>query len=118
MSLDAIRTLRRAGQKPSGVVTILLGERPRWLEDDATVVVVRPADDPRLMDWRPLVGLWVATFSRGLQPERLLGVLAGLESVGAKLFGAADASGAYPMTLGAGEEHRRNLQSTWELLCR
>ena len=119
MSLEAIRQLRRRGQKPDGVVLVLLGDRPRWLDDDASLVVIRPADEPRFMDWRPMVGLWAAVFTADNQPPaRTLSVLNALEGAGAKFFGAADATGAYPMTVGAGDEHRWCLQRTREALCR
>lgn len=118
MSLDSIRKLRLAGQKPSGVVTVLLGQRPRWFADDATSVIVRPVDDPRLMDWRPLVGLWVAVFVAGTQPDRFLALLQALEAAGVKFFGAADEAGTYPLVVDATDQHHNNLYRTWVALCR
>jgi hypothetical protein len=118
MSLKVIRQLRRHGQKPSGVITVLAGQAPRWLEDDAGVVVVRAADDPRFMDWRPLVGLWVAVFSAHQEPARMLALLEALHQVGVKFYGMVDHTGAYPTVLEPTERHELNLQRTWEALCR
>lgn len=118
MSLEAIRDLRRAGQKPTGVVQVLIGRWPKWLEDDMHLVVIRPKDDPRFMDWRPLVGLSVAVFSAETKPARTLAVLEAIEAAGAKFFGAADPNGVYPMTVGAGQAHEAVLHASWRALCR
>jgi hypothetical protein len=117
MSLEAIRDLRLQGQKPSGVVTVLIGRRPRVVHSDRMLVVVRAKDDPRFIDWRPLVGLTVAVFSATTDPFRILAVLEALEAAGARFFGAADPSGTFPMVAGAGVEHHRALRGMWEALC-
>lgn len=118
MSLDTLRDLRRRGQKPADVLTVVIGQKPRWMDDEPALVVVRAADDPRFMDWRPTVGLWVAVFDLAGDPARFLAVLAGLHDAGVKFFGAANPLGVYPMTLNPGPAHEASLAKTWELLCR
>lgn len=117
MSLDALRKLRRAGHQPVAPVWIVIGNRPRWLEDDATVVVVRDADDPRFMDWRPVLGLLVAIFALDQEPTRQLQVLEAVQLAGARIFGCADTTGAYPLLEGADARHEAVLRHAWEGLC-
>jgi hypothetical protein len=116
MSLQAIREVRIHGQKP-GLALVLIGDVQPPPMDDFRFVVVRSSDDPRLMDWRPMVGLTAAVFT--LQPlaHITLGVLDALQSTGVKLFGAADCEGFYPLLENADESHERLLRRTWELLC-
>lgn len=119
MSLADIRELRRKGKKPSGVVLVLIGPKPRWADDDGQLVVVAAHEDPRLMDWRPLVGLWVALLTGvGVAKARTLSVVEALEAAGAKFFGAADEHATYPLTVGAGVRHELALRRNWDLLCR
>ena len=115
MSLDAIRTMRRAGQKPA-VVMVVIGERPSLVDDDAGVVFIRPGDQPAGMDWRPLVGVLVAVFTLQPLPALTIAVLDALQAAGARLFGAADTTGVYAVVdeTGAGE---RLMQRSWRLLC-
>lgn len=118
MSLQRIRDLRLRGQKPKGVVTVLLGTKPRWLDDGPGLVVVRATDDPRFMDWRPLVGLFVAVIAAQVEPDRMLATLDGLSAVGVRFFGIADPTGFYPLLVGANDAHRESLRKEWEALCR
>lgn len=115
MSLEAIRQLRRAGQKPS-VVFVVIGHTDAPL-DPNTSVHVRAADEPALMDWRPLVGVTVALFTLQPLPHLTLQVLDALQAVGVKVFGAADNSGFHPLLVDADESHERLLRRGWELLC-
>lgn len=117
MSLEAIRDLRMHGQKPFGVVNVLIGRRPKSVHDDRALVVVRAKDDPRFMDWRPVVGLCVAVFAQQQDPMRMLAVLEALEQAGAQFFGTADPAGTFPMLVGADGQHHRVLRQMWEALC-
>lgn len=117
MSLDAIRQLRRAGMKPNRAIFVVIGDKPENLDDDAQAVIVRPTDNPRLMDWSPMVGLTAAVFTVAPLPGHTLAVLDALQAVNAKVFGAADATGFHPLLEGADEAHESLLRRTWELLC-
>jgi hypothetical protein len=117
MSLDTIRQMRRAGQKPE-VVYVVIGEvakRPR--EGDSGYVWVRAYDHPALMDWRPLVGLLTVVVTTQPLPHLTIAVLDALHAASAKLFGAADTTGVYPLLEGADDEHAALLRRTWEALC-
>lgn len=118
MSLEALRQLRRGGHKPQSPIWIVIGTKPRWLSDDATVVIVREADEPQFMDWRPVLGLVVAIFTLQPDPARTLQVLEATQAAGARIFGAADTTGAYPLLEGADERHTALLRNAWETLCR
>lgn len=118
MSLHALAELRRAGHRPNGPVTVLLGDRPRGLDDDATIIVLRPADAPVLMDWRPMVGLMACIVVKDRRPDQTLAVLRQLEPLNVGLFGYVDAHVEQPLMVGATPEHATHLRRTWELLCR
>lgn len=116
MSLDAIRRLRQDGLKPAAVF-VVIGEKTPSLDDEMHVHI-RLTDNPRTMDWRPLVSLLVALASLHVVPKLTLAVLEELEAVGARLFGAADPTGYYPLLENATDEHARLLRRVWEDLCR
>lgn len=61
MSLDALRQLRRQGERPTHVF-VVVGKRLPALNDSPRVVAVSTGDQPAQMDWRPVVGLPVALF--------------------------------------------------------
>jgi hypothetical protein len=116
MSLRALRETRLARQKP-GVVMVVIGELPEWFDYDPGTIVVRPGDDLRRMDWRPMVGLLAAVFLIGQDLQRFLDVLDALRKAGAVLFGAANFAGVHPLLTDANEEHERLLKRAWEQLC-
>lgn len=116
MSLDAIRNLRRSGVKPSRAVYVVIGDTSALL-DEATSVVVRATDRPQAMDWGALVGLPVTVFTMQPLPHLTIAVLDALRDIGAKVFGAADSSGVYPLLMDADESHEALLRRAWELLC-
>ena len=118
MSLSAIRELRMQGQRPSAVVTVLIGPVPRWKTEQEALVVIPAGVEPGLMDFRPLVGLWVALVLIGDDYELAGKTLDALKGCGAKLFGAAYPDGTYPCVAEPTREHHRVLRETRELLCR
>lgn len=118
MSLAALRSCRLNGTRPDGVVWVVIGPAPRWLDDDASVVVVPENAKPERTDWRPLVGLWVALFQTMPLADLTLRTLRELERVGAKLYGAADHTGAHPLVAQPTQDHRINLRRVWESLCK
>ena len=117
MSLPSLRNLRLQGQRPAHVVTVLIGNRPDWREDDASLVVIRETDQPALMDFRPLVGLGVVLVMTVDNYPLASKTLAAIEAVGVKLFGAALPCGAYPCLENSTPEHKRLLSATWNSLC-
>lgn len=117
MSLQSLRAARLDRQKP-GVVMVVIGDLPAWFDYDAGTIVIRPTDEPRSMDWRPMVGLLAAVFTIVQRPDLTLAVLDSLQAAGAKLFGAASDLGVFPLLTDAPEEHERLLRRGWEALCR
>jgi hypothetical protein len=116
MSLAAIRSVRLRGHRP-GVVTVVIGPIPGWMDDDEQHIVIGENDNPAAMDWRPVVGLWLALFQTARLPELTASVMDHADAAGAKFFGAADHTGTYPMVLNSGPEHHAVLRSSWENLC-
>lgn len=115
MSLDSIRAMRRSGYAPDGPVVVLIGRRPKSVDESAALVVV---DGSPRQDWRPLVGLWVCVVRAADADARtVLSVVDGLQSVGVKWFGYVDRSEALPGIVGAGPQHHAVLRKTWESLC-
>lgn len=117
MSLATLRKLRLAGQRPAHTVTVLIGNRPDWREDDETLIVIRENDQPALMDFRPLVGLCTVLVMTVDNYPLASKTLAAIEAVGVKLFGAALPCGAYPCLENPTPEHKRLLSATWKSLC-
>lgn len=117
MSLEAIRKLRLQRAKP-GLVWLVIGPAPKWLEDDATVIRLAPDAAPEFMDWRPVIGLTLAVFQTAPLADLALRAIDAAAAAGAVFFGAADHSGTYPMVEGAGPEHHLALRRAWEHLCR
>lgn len=116
MSLSAIRSVRMRGHRP-GVVTVVVGPVPRWVDDDERHIVIGEKDSPERMDWRPVVGLWLAILQTARLPELTAAVMDQAQAAGAKFFGAADHTGTYPMVMNAGPEHHAVLRSSLEALC-
>jgi hypothetical protein len=117
VSLSAIRAQRLDNVKPA-LVSLVIGPAPAWFDDDETAIVIPEHASPEFMDWRPVVGLTLAVFQTKPLPELTLRVIGEIERAGANLFGYADHTGAHPLTLGATDAHRANLQRTWESLCK
>ena len=117
MSLLTLRNLRLQGQRPSDVITVFIGSRPKWKEDGPALIVM-PADaQPGLMDFRPLVGLWVALVTADDSYELAAKTMTAIKDAGAKFFGAAFPCGTYPCIQNPTPEHHRVLRETRELLC-
>lgn len=117
MSLNSLRDLRRARRRPDEVIQIIVGPKPRWRDDTAGIVHIPVTATPEEMDWRPVVGLWVAVFVTCSDWEFGKRVLDQLEAAGARLFGAADPQKTYAMAVGADEGHHASLKNSMELLC-
>lgn len=116
MSLQAIRRVRELGGKP-GMVAILVGNRPDWVEDGPSVVHVNERSEVRGLDWLPLVGVWVTVYWLSGSKQRALDVVDALEQAGAKVFGAYIGGKAYALTGNRSEEEVRAIREYGEALC-
>jgi len=121
MSLLDIRAMRLSRVKPSGVVTIVVGELPKTYRGDPTAIELKPGCQPQLMDWRPLVGVWVALYHVKTDWVVMDAAVKALTDAGAKLFGIAHDGVGYPLANFADEETKnkaaRNLRRELEALC-
>jgi hypothetical protein len=116
MSLDTLRDLRRAGSKPDAPVKVILGTRHTWLQEWPDMVLLRESDNPSLMDWRPLVGLPVVILAQTNDAARTLSVVEAVIAAGARLLGAVDPDGSYPIEERGSDTHRL-FKKTWEAVC-
>lgn len=57
MSLETLGQLRRDGERPSGVLKVVVGKRVPAVDGDVDVIAVPMDAQPQHMDWRPVVGL-------------------------------------------------------------
>lgn len=113
MSLESLRQLRRAGERPSGVVKVVVGKRLPDVDGDVDVITV-PADaQPQHMDWRPVIGL----------PLVLL-VCEGATALAERTFDALMAAKCLPVgavwgdaTVTSDQPSKPVLRRMWELLC-
>jgi hypothetical protein len=117
MSLDSIRALRLQRQKPSGVVSIVFSDKPLLVEDSPALVVIRCTDEPQFMDLRPLVGLWVALYSREASITQMLRAVDALQAVKCKFFGVVTEGFVLPMTADHTPRHAELLAQSWSRLC-
>ncbi len=113
MSLEALRELRQHGEKPSGVIKIVIGQRSPAVDEYADVIAVLPTDQPQHMDWRPVVGL----------PLVLL-ICDGASTLADKVLTAVMAAGGKPLgaswsddSTSTDEAIRPTLRRMWRLLC-
>jgi hypothetical protein len=109
MSLDQLRTLRRAGRRPESVVVIV--GKPRVAVDGPGFVVIDR--DPRQMDLTPLIGLPVHLIDVQRDTDRLFAAMDATQTAGAKPLGACSAAGA----CGVSEDHERAMWRYRETLC-
>lgn len=117
MSLELIRALRLQRQKPAGVVSIVLTDKPLAMDDSPALVVIKPTDEPQFMDLRPLVGLSVAVYARGASPYQFLRLLDALEALKCKFFGAVTEDFVLPMLKDPTPRHVELLTQSWKTLC-
>lgn len=116
MSLQALREVRLSRRKP-GVVLVVIGAERDLPMDEFSVVTVREGDEPRRMDWRPMLGVLAVVLTVRPLPHLTIAVLDALQAAGAKLFGAASDLGTFPLLQDADESHDRLLRRAWELAC-
>lgn len=116
MSLSHLRRVREQGAKPA-MVKVVIGRKPGWLEDDASVVHIPEAMNLAKQDWLPLYGVWVTVHWTEGSTDRALAVLDCLDRAGAKLFGAASADGVIPLTAEPTPKDKNLIEREWRLLC-
>lgn len=121
MSLHDIRAMRLARSKPSGIVAVVVGELPMAYRGDQTVIELKPGCQPRLMDWRPLVGVWVALYHVKTDWPVMDAAVKALTDAGAKLFGVAHKGEGYPLATFENDDDKnkaaRFLRRELEALC-
>lgn len=122
MSLQAIRDMRMQRQKPSAILSIIIGEAPKGWKSDANLIELRPGCQPALMDWRPVVGLWTAFYM--LTPDWAVmdAAVDAATKAGAKLFGFVHAGKAHTLCDFDKPENEKRaaflMRAEWEALCK
>jgi hypothetical protein len=113
MSLDALRELRRSHAKPDSLLKVIVGKRAPDFDTRPEVISVVEADQPALMDWRPVLGLPLALF-----------VCQGAEALAVPVAEAAVAAGAHLQGSAwhdsetcTDEAIKPVLRQMWEVLC-
>ena len=117
MSLELIRALRMNRQKPDGVVSVVVADKPLPVPDSASVVVIRSTDQPQFMDFRPLVGVWVAVYSRNADAAHVMRLMDALHAAKVKFFGVVNEEFVLPMTTSPTPRHTELLTNCWSRLC-
>ena len=112
MSLQDLASLRLSGRVPAAV-WVVVGDRPKALVDGPDIVTIRPTEDVRRMDFRPLIGLHVDVFEAGDYPELFDATVLAIDAAKPKSTGLACRIGVD----GLSEKHEAVLRRTWELLC-
>ena len=125
MTLAAIRELRLAHKKPADVLTIVIGDAPKRWKEDPSCIELKPGSQPRLMDWRPVVGLWSAFYL--LTPDWVLmdSTIDCVGAAGGRLFGFAHKGVGYPLVtptdvsdVNLTPQAAFALTNIWDSLCR
>ena len=115
MSLQAIRDMRLQRQKPKAVLSVVVGKAPSFCRRDADVIELPRGSQPGLMDWRPVVGLWVAFYLVDKDWTVMDAAVKAAEAAGAKLLGIATDGKAYPLATFADAEAEQKMM---RLMCR
>lgn len=113
MSLQAISEMRLKRQKPA-LVSVVAGRVPPNLRD-ALTIELPPGSQPGLMDWRPLVGVWVAFYRTGEDWTAMGTAIAAADAAGAKLLGFATDGKAYGLAKFPDDDTKQKME---RLMCR
>lgn len=97
MSLKSLRAMRINRQKPTNCLQIVVGDRPKNYHDSEGAVYVGPAENPRLMDFRPLVGLRFVLFQIGSHAPLALATLDAAVAAGGRCVAASLPDGIHPV---------------------
>ena len=117
MSLQTLRAMRLNRERPTAVVTVFVGEKPEGFTDSPARILVLPHHTPALLDFRPLVGLWVDLVMVDDLYPLALKTIDCINAAGAKFFGASLPCGTYPCIQNPTREHHAILRQTRDLLC-
>lgn len=115
MSLQAIRDMRLRRVKPTGVLSVIVGKAPSFCRANAEVIELPRGCQPGLMDWRPVVGLWVAFYLVDKDWTVIDAAVKAADAAGAKLLGFATDGKAYPLATFADADTE---QKVTRLMCR
>jgi hypothetical protein len=116
MSLESLRALRLQGNRPNAPVTVMVGMKPRLDDNEGTVVIPAHAA-PSIMDFRPLMGLWVVLVVADGCADLALKTLDAMVAAGAKVFGASLPGQPFPCFADNTPDHFRLIQETRDLKC-
>ena len=121
MTIADICAMRMKRTKPKNLVTVVIGTAPSLWKGDATLIELPAGSQPRLMDWRPVVGLWTVFYM--LTPDWTVmdAAIDCAANAGAKLFGFVHEGVAHSLCqFDQPEKQRRALQlmrAEWEAMC-
>lgn len=122
MTLQAIRDMRLQRVKPNGVVNVIVGKAPKFCRSDPDVIELPRGSQPGLMDWRPVVGLWVAFYLVDKDWTVMDAAVKAADAAGAKLLGFATDGKAYPLANFADpeteEKVKRLMRRELEAMCK
>lgn len=111
MSLQSLIDLRTKHRMAPNAVWVIVGNPPKWLHDDPSMVVIRPG--AKNLDLRALVGLHVDVIEIGNDGATLLRVMNAVESANPKTKSLACMAGV----AGLNAEHEQCLERARRLLC-
>lgn len=121
MSLTDIRAMRLNRVKPKNFVTVVIGQAPEAYRSDLEVIELPVGCQPRLMDWRPVVGLWTAFYM--MTPDWLVmdAAIDCASNAGAKLFGFVHDGKAHMLCDFEKPENQKRavqlMRDEWEAMC-
>ena len=122
MNLQDIREMRMRRVKPSGVIALVVGSVPAWHRSNLDVIQVLPGSQPQLIDWRPLVGIWVAVYETTKDAATVVALGDALDKAGAKLFGIVLDGVAHALAKFPDEQSKQRAEflmaDTWSDLCK
>ena len=121
MSLIDIRTMRINHVKPKNFVTVVIGQAPATWRGDAELIELPKGCQPRMMDWRPIVGLWTAFYMVNSDWTVMDAAIDCASKAGAKLFGFVHAGQAHSLAIFDKPEDEKRaaylMRAEWEALC-
>jgi hypothetical protein len=112
MSLQHLTAMRIGGKAPR-TIWILVGNIPKWIDDDHQYIQILPSDKPQHIDFRSLVSLNVVIFEIGQHESLLLQTIKAIESAKPKEISIACNDGI----VGISEKHEDVLRKALRLLC-
>jgi len=112
MSLQHLTAMRMGGKAPR-TIWILVGDSPKWMDDNHQYIQILPSDKPQHMDFRSLVSLNVVIFEIGKHESLLSQTIKAIEIAKPKEISIACNAGV----VGFGDRHEDVITKAWRLLC-